>query len=189
MKALEYLTDEELAFIAKEGQRLQKQFTRAQRAGTPATLTLREWFSIIEQFNGICALCKECPFQEMDHLIPVALGGGTTAENCIPTCKKCNNGKGRRTARYDEQQQCYIVNQLGDVVNHLPEHQKRQFAAPGREWITPKEFAAAVNLPRQKIYELMAMKHIKAQIPATNGYYLIHKSELTKYLASREELA
>jgi len=31
----------------------------------------------------------------MDHFFPIALGGGTTVDNCIPICSSCNGDKSR----------------------------------------------------------------------------------------------
>jgi 5-methylcytosine-specific restriction endonuclease McrA len=70
---------------------------RARNAGTPATLTLDEWLSIIAMYNGLCSYCKKRPYEVLEHKIPIELGGGTTAENCVPACTSCNIAKGRRT--------------------------------------------------------------------------------------------
>ncbi len=33
----------------------------------------------------------------MDHLIPIARGGESTKNNCVPACKECNTKKGYKT--------------------------------------------------------------------------------------------
>lgn len=33
----------------------------------------------------------------MDHLIPIARGGKSTKNNCVPSCKDCNSKKGYKT--------------------------------------------------------------------------------------------
>jgi len=35
----------------------------------------------------------------IDHIIPKSRGGKTTFENCVASCKPCNNNKGDRTPR------------------------------------------------------------------------------------------
>ncbi len=46
--------------------------------------------------TGICYYCggKFKPAElTMDHLIPIARGGKSTAGNVVPACKECNNKK------------------------------------------------------------------------------------------------
>lgn len=33
----------------------------------------------------------------MDHLIPIARGGKSNKNNCVPSCKDCNSKKGYKT--------------------------------------------------------------------------------------------
>lgn len=50
--------------------------------------------------KGICYHCeKKFPAAEltMDHLIPIARGGKSTKNNCVPSCKDCNTKKGYKT--------------------------------------------------------------------------------------------
>ncbi len=35
----------------------------------------------------------------IDHIIPISRGGKTIFENCVSSCKQCNNKKGARTPR------------------------------------------------------------------------------------------
>lgn len=66
---------------------------RARKANVPATLTLRQWARTVAYFKGKCAYCRSRPFQVLEHFIPISLGGGTTEDNCIPACQKCNSKK------------------------------------------------------------------------------------------------
>ena len=50
--------------------------------------------------KGLCYHCGEkFKPQEltMDHLIPIARGGKSTKNNCVPSCKDCNSKKGYKT--------------------------------------------------------------------------------------------
>lgn len=76
-----------------EIQRVQAQRHRAKKAGAPATLTIAEWLHTLESFHHLCAYCQAKPYEVMEHYMPIAKGGGTTAENCIPACAKCNAEK------------------------------------------------------------------------------------------------
>lgn len=77
-----------------EQHRLDTHLTRALRRGLPATLTLTEWHRTVADFHGRCAYCAHADVSVMDHFIPVARGGGTTAGNCLPACEPCNTTKG-----------------------------------------------------------------------------------------------
>lgn len=77
--------------IERERRRLNKHLRRARDKGLPATLTLGQWLRIIERFNWGCACCDDGPFESIEHLTPVARGGGTTAVNCVPCCLACND--------------------------------------------------------------------------------------------------
>jgi len=47
-----------------------------------------------------CAYCgTEKEKLTIDHIIPKSRGGKTTFENCVSSCKQCNNKKGGRTLR------------------------------------------------------------------------------------------
>lgn len=78
----------------REKARLQTQLARASAQGLPATLTLAQWLQTLSDFNGLCAYCQQRPFEHLEHFIPIDAGGGTTVDNCLPACGKCNFSKG-----------------------------------------------------------------------------------------------
>lgn len=80
--------------VKRERARVQAQRIRAENKDLPATLTLEEWLQTLADFNGLCAYCQERPFEHLEHFIPIDAGGGTTIDNCIPACGKCNWSKG-----------------------------------------------------------------------------------------------
>ncbi len=46
--------------------------------------------------TSTCYYCgKRVPFKTltMDHLLPIAMGGRSTKDNLVPSCKACNNKK------------------------------------------------------------------------------------------------
>jgi len=69
---------------------LSSHLKRAMDASTPATLTPKEWIATLAYFGGKCAYCMHRPIQVLEHFLPIALGGGTTADNCVPACHRCN---------------------------------------------------------------------------------------------------
>lgn len=75
-----------------ERQRVRSQILRAKQHNTPATLTLVEWLDTLAIFHWRCAYCYD-KYEALEHYIPVVHGGGTTKENCVPACFKCNSKK------------------------------------------------------------------------------------------------
>lgn len=73
-----------------EIQRVKAQLYRARKAGTVATLTPAQWIHTLQSFRFLCAYCQVKPYEVLEHSIPVSKGGGTTQENCIPSCLQCN---------------------------------------------------------------------------------------------------
>lgn len=82
-------------FLKDEIGRLRSQLKRAISEGVPTTLTLQQWVSTINHFDGLCAYCQSKPFAVMEHFMPIKLGGGTTFDNCVPACTRCNLVKDR----------------------------------------------------------------------------------------------
>ncbi len=62
-------------------------------------LRLSQWWKQ-ELGKGTCYHCggRFKPTDlTMDHLIPIARGGKSTKNNCVPSCKDCNSKKGYKT--------------------------------------------------------------------------------------------
>jgi len=56
--------------------------------------------SLFERDNGSCQYCNlhvSYKHFEMEHVIPRSLGGKTTWENIVVSCRKCNSRKGAQT--------------------------------------------------------------------------------------------
>lgn len=69
---------------------------RASVRGLPSTLTLEETEELINHFSSKCTIC-DAPYEHLDHFIPVSTGyGGTTKENMVPMCARCNTSKNGR---------------------------------------------------------------------------------------------
>lgn len=63
---------------------------------TRKNITKRLRFEILRRDNNACRYCgATAPDVELvvDHVLPVALGGQTVAENLAAACKDCNSGK------------------------------------------------------------------------------------------------
>jgi len=50
--------------------------------------------AVFRRDGGRCAACGSDELLQFDHVIPVALGGGSTAENLQLLCAPCNRDKG-----------------------------------------------------------------------------------------------
>lgn len=85
-------TEETYRVIIREVDRVKSQLLYARAENAAATLTMKEWFTILDHCAWKCSYCKEKPFQVMSHLLP-RKEGGTTAENCVPACYSCVSKK------------------------------------------------------------------------------------------------
>lgn len=74
---------------------------RARLAGNRSfAVTQRDIQRLVERHDGRCVYCHE-KFNEsspmnLDHVIPVALGGGHGIGNLVPACESCNCSKGAK---------------------------------------------------------------------------------------------
>lgn len=84
----------------KENKRIAVIRRRVKEKEAPNTLTKNEWVEILEKYNYKCAYCGEKNKLEVDHIIPVSKGGGTTKENVVPACRSCNSRKGNSVGLY-----------------------------------------------------------------------------------------
>lgn len=55
---------------------------------------------IFELHGNICLKCGSTERIEMDHIVPVSLGGENTMDNLQPLCKICNIKKGKKIVDY-----------------------------------------------------------------------------------------
>ena len=78
-------------FLSREFNRVRKNRRRARDVGAKATLTQTEWIDILTKNRWACVFCKRHEIT-MEHLVPLRMGGGTTAKNCVPACDRCNAG-------------------------------------------------------------------------------------------------
>ncbi|GLV61198.1 hypothetical protein KDH_80140 [Dictyobacter sp. S3.2.2.5] len=93
---------------------VKSQCARAKDQGLPATLTVSQWCNTLKAFYGLCAYCRKKPGIVIEHYIPLTSGGGTTADNCVPSCFSCNSRKGNKHPH-----QCSFVSHviIEDVLN------------------------------------------------------------------------
>ena len=73
----------------RELDRVEAHNTRARQLDRPATLTIKQWLAALRYFDERCAYCLS-HYKGLEHYLPLDLGGGTTALNCLPSCMTCN---------------------------------------------------------------------------------------------------
>lgn len=67
---------------------------RARLAAVQSDLTSTEWREVVADFGECCAYCLRGDVKlEMDHIQPIASGGGHTRSNVVPACRSCNASK------------------------------------------------------------------------------------------------
>lgn len=64
------------------------------RACESVPFTRDEWLLKVQRYNGLCAYCGCRPWSEMDHVVPIAVGGRHAIDNVVPACAGCNRSKG-----------------------------------------------------------------------------------------------
>lgn len=71
-----------------------KRLRRSRIREVESNLTEQEWQDILKRYNHCCAYCGAYADKlHREHWIPLIKGGGYTASNIVPACKKCNSRK------------------------------------------------------------------------------------------------
>lgn len=94
----------------REKRRVKRANKRAIDKGLTGTLTVEQWVKTLEDFQGRCAYCKR-PFSiyDLEHFVPLAQGVlGSSADNCVPSCKSCNRLKNVKHVKIWITQQSYF---------------------------------------------------------------------------------
>lgn len=77
-----------------ECRRAIKQRRRARINGTDQRVTRQEIGALL--VGAVCAACGCAENPEIDHILPLALGGGSTRDNLQVLCRPCNRSKGAK---------------------------------------------------------------------------------------------
>lgn len=75
---------------------LYAQERRAREAGASGTSTAEQLQARIDYCGSCCYICGD-PFEAIDHVIPLKLGGSNWPANLRPICKTHNSSKGAKT--------------------------------------------------------------------------------------------
>lgn len=120
----------------REAKRVHKQNMRAKRMGLPHTLTLAQWIDILNQHNWSCAWCGGT-YESIDHVYPLSWGGGTTADNVLPSCIPCNHTRGVVSAGLHHEQQLASRGQWWLVHDLIETH--RLIMKPKYDMLSPMQ--------------------------------------------------
>jgi hypothetical protein len=66
---------------------------RALRFGFTPVVEVLTPEDLIAQWGDHCVYCGRGPFEQADHVTPVAAGGHHVRNNVVPCCRKCNQWK------------------------------------------------------------------------------------------------
>ncbi len=56
-------------------------------------ITIKQWKTVMQEYNGLCAYCSQKKRLTMDHIVPIDNGGKHELGNVVPTCQSCNSSK------------------------------------------------------------------------------------------------
>lgn len=73
---------------------------RAKRDGAVGEITLQEWLALRTRYQNRCAACGQQAKLEIDHIIPLKVGGDNFITNIQPLCHACNTRKRQQTTDY-----------------------------------------------------------------------------------------
>jgi hypothetical protein len=91
IKSINYLCDDcNTNFNKNEISRIYQNNQRTKLLNLPSTLNIYDWLNILEKYDYRCAYCGG-KYEVLEHIKPVSKGGGTTKNNVVPACNKCNN--------------------------------------------------------------------------------------------------
>ena len=70
---------------------------RCRLKGRQSDLKLADWKLVLAAFDRKCAVCGcAAKYLDMDHVIPIQLGGNNVVGNVVPMCRPCNGQKSQR---------------------------------------------------------------------------------------------
>lgn len=170
--------------------------SRAKERSLPATLTIDEWLITLHLFHGLCAYCQKEPYKVLDHVIPIVHKGGTTADNCVPACQRCNLWKRARlfptTGNTLVERTSQIFQQLQQY--RIPQHSyspRKKKPVPSRiplvmeQMLSPEQTAQKLNVSTAHVRYLIHSKKLRAK--KVGRIYRIQEEWIRDYMNSEEE--
>lgn len=96
LKPLAFRTREGTVSLVEQKRRNAHRRLAKKNSVEALAVTPREWQRLVDRYGGLCAYCRERPWAERDHIIPLSRGGRYSIGNLLPACVRCNRSKGTR---------------------------------------------------------------------------------------------
>lgn len=105
LKNTEKITEKNRKYRAEHREKMNEYASnyRAKKKGDNGKITAKEWMTMKRLYGFMCLCCgrKEPEIKlELDHVIPLSLGGPNTIDNAQPLCKSCNSSKQAKSIDY-----------------------------------------------------------------------------------------
>lgn len=84
---------ERVKLIEQERKKVNLQNKRAMKVRLLGNLTLEQWIKTLDHFEWKCAYCLDAKYTIFEHFVPLVHGKGTSQDNCVPACPRCNGIK------------------------------------------------------------------------------------------------
>ena len=84
----------------RDEQQVKTNNRRAKRDGVAGEITLQDWLALRARHHDTCASCHQAVKLEIDHVVPMKLGGLNIISNIQPLCHGCNTRKKQQTTDY-----------------------------------------------------------------------------------------
>ena len=107
-------------------------------------ITKKTRFEVFKRDRFTCQYCgRMAPdvVLEVDHIVPVAEGGGNEITNLITSCMECNRGKGKRKLSDD----AVIKEQQSQLVELAERREQYEMIAQWRDELLNIEYDAALR--------------------------------------------
>ena len=66
---------------------------RARLADAAGSFTYAEWLALTLSYRERCAYCGGGGPPQVEHRVPLSLGGTNSIDNILPACRRCNARK------------------------------------------------------------------------------------------------
>jgi hypothetical protein len=106
--------------------RVREHIARTSALGLISNLTIGQWLATLDHFEWKCAYSPNHRFENLEHYLSVSLGGGTTANNCVPSCLRCNVKKHDRHP--DQLHKYFPADNLARIREYLASVAMKQLA-------------------------------------------------------------
>lgn len=82
--------------VKARNRRLRAARRARERGAETCLITQRDLDRLVRRHGGLCAYCRDSPWAQWDHVIPLVRGGRHAIGNLVPVCRRCNYSKNRR---------------------------------------------------------------------------------------------